>query len=177
MSKKILISAGHCTVQGKNYDPGAVGNGFTEAREALRLRDAVAAKLRTKGFDVIEDGSDGVSEPLTKAVALARTAQIAVEIHFNAASASATGIEVLSKPNLKSLSQKLAIAVGNATGLKLRGELGWKSDNSGQHHRLAFCEAGGMILEVCFISNVNDMRAYVANFDKIAENLAIALAQ
>lgn len=174
MKKIILISAGHSTVPPK--DSGAVGCGFTEAKEALRLRDAVAAKLRARGFDVIEDGADGVSEPLTKAIALAKRATVAVEIHFNAGPPKATGIEVLAKPKLKTLSQKLAGAVAMATGLVLRGEKGWKPDNSGQHHRLGFCEAGGAILEVAFISNAEDMCRYNANFEAIAENLANALA-
>ena len=172
--KTILISAGHSTIPPK--DSGAVGNGYTEAKEALRLRDAVAARLRAKGLSVIEDGADGISEPLKKAIALAAQASIAVEIHFNAGPAKATGIEVLAKPKLKALSQELAKAVGDATGLVLRGEKGYKPDNSGQHHRLGFCEAGGAILEVAFISNGEDMRKYNANFDAIAENLANALA-
>lgn len=174
MSKTILISAGHSTVPPK--DSGAVGNGFVEAKEALRLRDAVAAKLRAKNFIVLEDGADDISEPLTKAIALAKKANVAVEIHFNAGPPTATGIEVLCKPHLKPLAQRLAKALGDATGLVLRGEKGWKADSSGQHHRLGFCEAGGLILEVCFISNARDMNAYNTNFEALAEMLADALA-
>ncbi|HEX8637127.1 MAG TPA: N-acetylmuramoyl-L-alanine amidase [Pyrinomonadaceae bacterium] len=174
MNKTILISAGHSTIA--PIDSGAVGNGFQEAKEALRLRDAVAARLRAKGFEVLEDGADGISEPLKKAIALCAKASVAVEIHFNAGLPKATGIEVLAKPKLKVLSQKLAKAVGDATGLVLRGDKGYKPDNSGQHHRLGFCEAGGAILEVAFISNAEDMRRYKANFEAIAENLAIVLA-
>jgi N-acetylmuramoyl-L-alanine amidase len=172
--KKILVSAGHSTVPPK--DPGAVGNGYVEAQEALRLRDAVAAVLRTKGFTVLEDGSDGVSDPLNKAIALARTAGVAVEFHFNAGPAAATGIEVLSKPNLKSLAKAIAGGINSATGLVLRGESGWKADSSGQHHRLGFCEAGGAIVEVAFISNPNDMKKFSDNFTAIVTNVANAIA-
>ena len=174
MNKTILISAGHSTVPPK--DSGAVGNGFVEANEALKLRDSTAALLRAKGFIVTEDGVDGISEPLTKAVALARRASIAIEFHFNAGPPKATGIEVLSKPNKKALAQKIAGAINRATGLVLRGEQGWKADNSGQHHRLAFCEAGGLIVEVAFISNTTDMSAYKNNFQAIAQNVADVLA-
>lgn len=173
MNKQILISAGHSTVPPK--DSGAVGNGYIEAKEALRLRDRTAAKLRAAGVTVVEDGADGISEPLTKAVALARQSHLAVEFHFNAGPAAATGIEILCKPNKKALAQKLAAAIGKATGLRLRGENGWKADNSGQHHRLAFCEAGGLIIEVAFISNPSDMRAYQTNFEAIAQNVADVL--
>ena len=174
--KKVLVSAGHCTIKNSNYDSGAVGNGFLEANEALRLRDATAKNLREKGVTVLEDGADGISEPLTKAIALARQADVAVEFHFNAGPSAATGIEILAKLNKKSLSQKLGLAIATATGLKLRGEVGWKRDDSGPHKRLGFCESGGLIIEVCFISNAGDMKAYQKNFDAIARNVADVLA-
>ena len=172
--KKILVSAGHSTIAPR--DSGAVGSGYLEAVEALRLRDATAKNLREKGVTVTEDGADGISEPLKKAIALARQADVAVEFHFNAGPATATGIEILAKSNKKALAQKIGLAIATATGLKLRGEVGWKADNSGQHPRLGFCEAGGLIIEVGFISNAGDMKAYQKNFDAIARNVADVLA-
>jgi len=173
--KLYLISAGHTNKPGD--DRGAVGHGFIEGAEALLLRDATAKLLREKGKSVLEDGADGVSEPLAKALVLARKADIAIEFHFNAAATpSATGIEVLAKPKNKVLAQELAFAIHKATKLALRGERGFKPDNSGQHHRLAFCEAGGLIVEVCFISNLSDMTAYKQNFNQICRNIADVLA-
>jgi len=170
----VLISAGHTNVNGQ--DRGAAGNGFVEGNEAVIIRDALASALRRSGMNVIEDGADGISEPLRKAIVLARKADTALEIHFNAGPASATGIEVLAKPNKKALAQKLAAAIHAATGIKLRGgDGGWKADSSGQHHRLAFCEAGGLIVEVCFISNASDMSLYKQNFDEMIERLAAEL--
>lgn len=174
MSELFLISAGHTNVSGQ--DRGAAGNGFVEGVEAVIIRDALAAFLRNKGCAVIEDGADGVSEPLKKAIVLARKADIAIEIHFNAGPPTATGIEVLSKTRSKTLAKKLAQAIHDATGINLRGgDGGWKSDSSGQHHRLGFCEAGGLIVEVCFISNASDMAAYKNNFSAVIENLTAAL--
>lgn len=168
---RILVSAGHTNVKGQ--DRGAAGGGFIEGILTTELRDAVAANLRELGeTDVVEDGFDGVNDPLKKALVLARAAKVAVEFHWNAGPPKATGIEVLAKPRHKALAQTLAKAIGDATGLVLRGESGWKADNSGQHHRLAFCEAGGLIVEVCFISNASDMKAYRDNFEKVASNLA-----
>jgi N-acetylmuramoyl-L-alanine amidase len=174
-SKLILVSAGHTNVSGQ--DRGAAGHGFIEGQLAVELRDAVAAEIRAVApeFSVIEDGVDGKSDPLKKALVLARKADIAVEFHWNAGPATATGIEVLSKPAKKLLAKKLANAISSATGLRLRGEGGWKADNSGQHHRLAFCEAGGLIVEAGFISNRNDVNAYTDNFPAIVQNLAFAL--
>lgn len=151
------------------------GNGYIEGVEATKLRDDVAEKLRTLGHTVIEDGSDGVNDPLKRAIALARTAQTAVEFHFNAGPPKATGIEVLSKPKHKALAQRIAGAIHTATGLVLRGENGWKSDSSGQHHRLGFCQAGGLIVEVCFMSSQKDMDAYKANYDEIVAGIALKI--
>jgi N-acetylmuramoyl-L-alanine amidase len=168
--KVILISAGH--TNNSRDDRGAAGDGFIEGIEAVKLRDETAKILRSKGLSVIKDGADGINEPLKKALVLARQANIAIEFHFNAGPAQATGIEVLCKVKDKILAQLIARAIHKATGLKLRGDLGWKRDDSGQHHRLAFCEAGGLIVEVCFISNKADMSAYQKNFATICQNIA-----
>jgi N-acetylmuramoyl-L-alanine amidase len=173
-SKSILVSAGHTNVVGQ--DRGAAGNGFIEGNLSVELRDAVAAKLRELGGKrVVEDGFDGENQPLSKALNLARYSTIAVEFHWNAGPPLTTGVEVLSKPSKKALAQKIAKAIAIATGIKLRGEAGWKADNSGQHHRLAFCEVGGLIVEVCFISNADDMRRYRENFDAVVNAIAAVL--
>lgn len=175
MGKTILVSAGHSTVKPK--DSGALGNGFVEAQETLKVRDAVAKILKDKKLSVLTDGEDGESLPLKKAIALAKKADVAVEIHFNSSKdAKASGIEVLAKSPNKELAQKLAGAVEQATKSKLRGDKGYAADNSGAHTRLGFCEAGGLIVEICFITNLEDMKAYQANFVQIAQNLANVLA-
>ena len=174
--KLILVSAGHSNVPPK--DPGAVGNGFTEAILTVELRDAVAAGLRKLGGSVIEDGADGVNDPLKKALVLARKADVAIEFHWNASNnPDASGVEILAKSSEKPLAKGLAKAIHDATGIKIRGEGGWKSEFSGQHPRLAFVQAGGVICEVCFISNKADMTAYRENFDQVVRNLAAVLAR
>jgi N-acetylmuramoyl-L-alanine amidase len=174
-TKTILVSAGHTNVVGQ--DRGASGNGFIEGVLTTELRDAVAAKLRESGLkNVIEDGFDGENQPLIKAIALAKTAHVAVEFHWNAGPAPASGIEILSKPVHKTLAQQIAKAINAATGLVMRGESGWKADDSGQHHRLGFCEAGGLIVEVCFISNAADMHRYRDNFEAVVDGIAAVLA-
>lgn len=175
MAKTILVSAGHSTVAPK--DSGATGNGFVEADETLKVHDAVAKILRDKKITVTTDGEDGESQPLKKAIALANKADIAVEFHFNSSGSNkASGIEVLCGSGQKSLAQKLAAAVAQATKLNLRGDKGYKAEDSGQHKRLGFVGAGGLIVEICFISNPEDMKVYLANFAKITTNLANVLS-
>lgn len=173
---RILVSAGH--TNNPNSDRGAAGNGFIEGVEAVKIRDAVAADLRLRGFEVVEDGSDGVNDPLKKAIALAKTSDIAIEIHFNASTnATATGVEVLAKPKNKKLSQEIAKSIAANLDIPMRGvDSGWKSDSSGQHHRLGFCEAGGLIVEVCFISNPKDMQSYRESFTAMCSGIATAVA-
>lgn len=172
--KKILVSAGHSTVPPR--DSGAVANGYTESYLTLELRDMVADLLRARGFEVLEDGKDGVNEPLTKAISLAKQADIAIEFHFNAGPPSATGVEVLAAPKHKALAQKIAGAIAAATNLSTRGDKGFKPENSGQHSRLGFVRAGGLIVEVCFITSKTDMNLYTANKAKVAEKVADVLA-
>lgn len=175
--KIILVSAGHSTVPPR--DPGAIGSGYVEATEAVRLRDSIATRLRAKGVIVLEDGVDGESDPLKKAIGLARQSHIAIEIHFNGnTKPSISGVEVYAKTDKRNIAQSLAAAIADATGLKTRGgDGGYRPDNSGQHQRLGFCEAGGLVVEVCFISNADDMRRYSQNFDKIAENISDVLGR
>ena len=163
--KLVLLSAGHTNVSGQDRGVGA--NGMVEGVEAVKIRDRVADLVRVKGVSVIEDGADGQNLPLSKALELAKKADIKIEWHFNAAAnPSASGIEVLSMPAHTKFGQRLAEAVNQALSLPLRGDKGWKSDTSGQHSRLAFCRAGGLLIETCFLTNPGDVKSYQDNFEK-----------
>jgi N-acetylmuramoyl-L-alanine amidase len=169
--KTVFISAGH-----GGGDSGAVAaNGLTEASLALALRDVVATELLTLGVPVVEDGRDNINLPLRDALTLMRDIDgPKVEFHWNAAAnKKATGIEALCHPQNKELAKALCMAISTVTQLPLRGDFGWRPANAGQHHRLAFCEAGGVILEVCFISNVKDLVTYQSK----RAGVAVAIAQ
>ncbi|MEO6657919.1 MAG: hypothetical protein ABIM73_06560, partial [Arenimonas sp.] len=49
--------------------------------------------------------------------------------------------------------------LSNSLGIRNRGA---KPENARQHHRLAFVQAGGIIVELFFITNGNDLLAYDA---------------
>jgi N-acetylmuramoyl-L-alanine amidase len=172
--KSILNAAGHSTVAPR--DPGAVSRdgSLVEAKLAVRMRDAVSAICRYRGLQVFEDGEDGVSQQLTKAIALCRQNNgRAVEFHFNASvNPSANGIEALSLGSNSAFAKELAQAVAKVTGAKLRGVNGWLDQSKGQHHRLGFCVAGGVILELAFISNPSEMAIYLEKEKEIAVAVA-----
>lgn len=171
---KIFISAGH-----SDTDPGAAYNGMKESDLAVRLRNRIAVNLRALGMPVITDGDGDTNRPLIDAVARARmitaTGGVAVEIHFNAGPPTAQGVEAFGFERHLVLCQKLAFAVAYHTGSPRRGHLGWKAPGQSARKRLAFCDAGGIILEVAFISHPDEMAAYLTQENAIAQAIADTL--
>lgn len=174
----IVITAGH-----GGRDPGATADynkdnqaDVVESHFCADMRNYVAYYLRNRGYRVETDGQGPVNAPLSQAVALANSADLAIEFHLNASvNPAASGIEVLSAPKHKAISQEIAQAIHNVTKSQLRGDGGWKPENAGQHSRLAFVRAGGLIVELEFLSNeramkvLNDKRWLVAK--SIAESI------
>lgn len=152
--KGIFVSAGHSDV-----DPGAVAFGRKEADIAVEFRNMVAFYLQREGVPHELDGKGTQNLPLKQAAASAKRFPIAVEFHCNAASASATGVETLSGPKDMELGGRIAQAIASALGIRNRGA---KDEQSGQHSRLAFVQAGGIIVEILFITNAADLAAYDA---------------
>ncbi|MDX7901881.1 N-acetylmuramoyl-L-alanine amidase [Acinetobacter baumannii] len=152
MSKTITITAGH-----SNTDPGAVNGSDRESDIAQDMRNIVAFYLRSKGINIKTDGEGKGNAPLREAVKLINGSAIAVEFHCNAGPKTAKGVEALSQPKDKLISQKLCSAVASVMGNVLRGDKGWKPENSGQHSRLAYVQNGGIILELFFISNDEEL--------------------
>ena len=173
MSKIIVLTAGH-----SNTDPGAVNGSDREADIAQDIRNIVASILRDDyGLTVKTDGEGKGNMPLREAVKLIRGSDVAVEFHTNAAaSKAATGVEALSTPKNKRWCQVLSRAVADATGWKLRGDGGFKPDNAGQHSRLAYAQAGGIILEPFFISNDADLALWKQTKWRICRAVAEAIA-
>lgn len=160
MAKSIFLSAGH-----SDSDPGATAtiniNGknvvVREADYAVEMRNMVAFYLQRGGLEVELDGHGTLNMPLREAVKIARKHPVAVEFHCNAGPATATGAEVLSAAEDAKLAADLSRALADGLGIRNRGA---KPENAGQHHRLAFVQAGGLIAEMFFISNAQDRLAW-----------------
>lgn len=151
-----VVTAGH-----SNTDPGAVANGVKEAEIAVELRNIITKKLRERGHTVINDGVGKDNQPLKQAVKLIRPGAVAIEIHCNAAgSASATGVESISLPPLKGLSQRISQAIARVTKDRVRGDKGWIDQSQSARGKLAFVDAGGIILELFFLTNAAALEAY-----------------
>lgn len=152
--KSVFVSAGH-----GGTDPGAVANGRREADIGTEFRNMVAFYLQRASVPHQLDGDGALNLPLRDAIARAKQHPIAVEFHCNAASPTATGTETLSGPANTGLGAQICAAIANTLAIKNRGA---KPENAGQHHRLGFVQAGGIIVELFFITNVNDLKAYDA---------------
>lgn len=172
MSKTFAITAGH-----SDADPGAVANGRKEAEIAREMRNMVAAKLRERGCKVMTDGKAHENMPLTVAITLAKQASVAVEFHCNAAaSAQANGVETISLPKDKALSQRISQAIARVMGARLRGDAGWIDQSKSARGRLGFVNAGGLIVELFFISNPAELAAWDAKKWLVASAVADVLA-
>lgn len=168
----IVLTAGHSLT-----DPGACNGKFTEAGIVREVRNGVTAILNARGYKVINDGAGTENQALSKAAALVKQGKIAIEFHLNAAvSKSATGVEALAQSKDKAICQKLCTALANVLDIPVRGgNGGWKDEGSGQHSKLAYVSAGGIILELFFISNDAELEKYFAHKDQVFNAIADVL--
>lgn len=156
VKRSLFISAGHSTT-----DPGARGHGLSEADVVTELRNIVSFYLLRAGFFHTTD-SDSITRnmPLAQAIRMAKRVDIAVEFHCNASEdPKATGVETLGGPADMAQGKAICAAIAKVLGIKNRGA---KPEASGQHSRLGFVQAGGLIVELFFITNPSDVAVYQA---------------
>lgn len=171
----IFISAGH-----HNADPGAVSNGVKEADLTKELRDLICKELATAKASFI---SDKDFETLSQYISRIKpgSGSVVCEVHFNAGSPNATGVETIVRANAAKESIALAKAINNAvvnaSGLYNRGV---KDETQSHRGRLAILHtaAGISVLpELCFITNKNDLVLYNKAKKEIAKGIAKALIE
>lgn len=167
----VVLTAGHSST-----DTGACSGGYTEAGLMLELRDVTAEMLRDMGHVVIEDGGDGENLPLRHAISLIGQGAIALELHTNASdNPTARGVEAISLPDQRRLSQRLAQRVADVLGTRVRGAGGWIDQSQSARGRLGYVNAGGVILETFFISNPTERATYFERLPDVAMAIADTL--
>jgi len=178
--KRIFLSAGHANTKGR--DNGAAGNGFIEGVEMAELRQIIAKELEVIGAEVITDKDDSILADTLKEFKPKTTENdIAIDFHLNSATPKATGVETLVPDPPTALERKLAEnisqTVSNILGIPLRGVKGVKTEGESQHKRLGFMRLAGttVLLEVCFISNPNDIKSYREKRFELGKALAKVL--
>ena len=173
----VFISAGH-NPKGIKVDPGAVGNGYKEADLAVEFRDLVIKECLRIGLKVIQDKDD---ERLGDYLERIKTGNgsVVIEFHFDAAaSSSATGTTALIEAEAdrldKAFAKELVELTSKTFGIKNRGVITEKESHRGS---LGLMREEGIIclLELCFISNKQDVQLYKANKEKLAFSIARVL--
>ena len=169
-----FISAGH-NPKGKKPDSGAVGNGKKEADLTVDFRNLVVALCKKRGLTVItDDDSESLKDYLKRIKTGAGS--VVIEFHFDAATNSkATWTSCLIGDDAdrldKAFALELVTTTANTLGLKNRGVLSEKDSHRG---RLGLMREQGTValLELGFISNAEDLRAYEANKEVLAARIA-----
>ena len=115
----IFISAGHNT-GGLKPDPGAVANGYTEAKLAIEIRDLVVKELRKdNNLKIVTDNDD---ERLGEYLSRIKTGNgsVVLEFHFDAASPAATGTTILIEAEADRLDKAFAKEIVDKTAEVLK---------------------------------------------------------
>lgn len=169
---KFTVTAGH-----GGRDPGAVAaDGTTEAALVTELRDIVARKLRAAGHTVKTDGARWQNLPLVQALTLVPGADAAIELHMNAAtSAGARGVEVVSLPAQREMARTIARRIAHVIESPVRGAGGWIDQAQSARGRLGFVRAGGLVVEVGFISNPEELHRVRSRLWLVARAIVAAL--
>lgn len=168
--KKFVISSGHGKIVG-----GAVGF-INERAEAVKVVDRVYAILTNsyngRGYRYHESTAQNQSQNLANIVGYhnSKDRELDVSVHFNSASASATGTECLYY-DAKSLSAKMSAAMAKALDVSDRGP-----KERTELYFLRNTTKPAILLEVCFVSNKDDAAKYKANFERLCQAIAKVIA-
>lgn len=175
--RNIYISAGHSNVLSR--DRGATGNGFIEGELAVEQRDLIKKELVKLGITPIVDGNNTIlSQSINFFKNLTSNDSIVLDLHYNAATPQATGVEVLIPSENtqfeKELAKEIADKISDMLGIKNRGV---KTEAQPHHGRLGWMRLTGenILVETCFISNKNDMQSYQENKGVLAKEIALIL--
>ena len=178
---KILLIAGH---GGTPYDPGAVGNGYTEAVETRRMANAVAPLLRAYGFEAeLYDQSEDAYKVVTQGGSLPLSGvSYVLEFHLNAAANDAAGNGVTTGSEIWVHTNEQGVTVEQAV-LRRIAALGFKNRGVKRSSSLAVLKhvfkrgISHALIETCFIDDRDDMMLYSAKFDAIARAIADGVAE
>lgn len=169
-----FVSAGH-NPKGIKVDPGAVANGYHEADLAVEFRNLVVENLKSKKVKVITDlDNERLGEYLKRIET--GSGSVVLEFHFDAAASSkATGTTSLIGNDADRLDKAFAKEIVEVTaatlGIKNRGVLSEADSHRGS---LGLMREQGIVslLELCFITNLNDLKAYHSNKKVLAGQIA-----
>lgn len=169
---KILLIAGHGA-----GDSGAVGNGYKEAeltRELVRLIYEGLSEYQVD-VDIYNQGHNAFYDVQNGTFKVGKY-DYALEVHFNAASASAHGTEIFVTDVETDITVEKNIMKELKRYFTLRDGDGVKVTNFLVITTLKNMGISSALLETCFISNKNDMKVYQENKNDIANDISVSIA-
>lgn len=154
---KVFPSAGH-----HDRDPGAVANGFTEMKEMDTFRNLLIEFLMYRGHRFITDENWENNTQYQSRIKPIK-GDVVLDMHLNAAGATATGCEVFVSNNAgdksKAFAKELVDGCACIMGITNRGV---KTESQSARGKLGILNKPGTaaLIEFCFITNLNDMNAF-----------------
>lgn len=185
--RKIFISAGHSNKKGR--DRGASGCGYIEGELAVEFRDLLMKEIENLGYSSTADGNNTIlSESINFFKRLTSPNSILLDIHWNAAGLTATGVESFVPDVPSNFELKTAAGISRIVheecDIPLRGNFkgykGVKTESESPRKRLGWMRLIGenILLEMCFISNCRkDMKVYQEKKHIIAKRVAKFLVE
>lgn len=165
----MFLSAGH-----SQTDPGNIGFNRHEADIAEEFRNILSFCLDDIKVEHEVDGRGLENKPLKDAMAMARKHRVSMEFHCNGNEGKpGTGVEIFCADKDNKLAAKLCVAISESLGIRNRGV---KPQGMSQHSSLGFVRAGGMVVELFFLNNHEDLAKYDAFKWKCARAVAKVLS-
>ena len=171
---KILLIAGH---GGK--DPGACSSYGTEATETRRVVNQLKANLlcyNNVSVDVYNTSRDCYTDCGNGTLQVSfSNYNYVFEVHFNSATAAAKGTEIYVTRSESGTTVEQAVVNKIASlGFTNRGV---KRSNFRVISRAKSAGVSSALLEVCFISNKDDMSRYNSKFQQVCDAISSGIAQ
>lgn len=171
MTKQFVISSGH-----GDKISGAIGilNEHNEAKKVVnRVFNILIKEYNGKGFKYHEVNASTQQQNLANIVNYhnSKERSLDISVHFNSASANATGTECLYYDK-KSLSAKMSKAMSNSLGIVDRGAKERK-----ELYFLRNTSKPAILLEVCFVTSKKDAAAYHEDFEELCQAIAKVIAE
>ena len=154
----IYLIAGH-----SNSDSGAVSNGLKEADLTKRIRDLIYARIKQLSPTALvtkDDDKDTLNQVISKIKPHITSKDVLLDIHYNASTPQATGVECFVSNNAsqksKDLAKEIAEITHKITGIKNRGV---KKESQSARGKLGILNMKGtaVLWEVAFITNNSDI--------------------
>ena len=174
-----------------NGDPGACANGYTEENLAQAIVDRVVELLKGKGVKVFTNSKYQNNYESNCLVGHTFNYKFGYTIHLNSASAAATGTEIFVPINEQYVSteNKMCKEIANALGISMRGVKSRDYNSEAMHLRQEKDGSRGTdyykeirsswqnglshsIIELCFISNLNDVKQLLNKKEKVCRIIA-----